>query len=315
MKHLTKEQRYQIEAYLKCGKSKKYIAEAVGVHKSSVYRELKRNSGKKGAYSAFHANEQACERKERFASNRVFDECVEKRVLKRLITDQWSPEQISGYYSLKGEKMASHERIYQYIREDKAKGGTLYKHCRHRLKHRKRPVGKASEKIKDRVSIDQRPDIVDERSRAGDWEIDTIVGKNNKGAIVTFVERATGFFMMKKLQGKNADELADAVIKALIPYKNIVFTITGDNGLEFARHKRISERLGADFYFTHPYSSWEKGLIECTNKLIRQYIPKKTDFNDLNDIQITEIQYKINSRPRKKLGYENPKTVFYKLAS
>ena len=187
------------------------------------------------------------------------------------------------------------------IRQDREQGGTLYQHTRHKLKKRKRSVEKKIP-IKDRVSIEQRPQIVDTKDRLGDWEIDTIVGENNKEAIVTMVERKTAFMIMEKLEhGKNAEKLANTVIRLLTAYINNVHTITGDNGTEFAEHQTIAKKLKTNFFFTHPYSSWEKGLIENTNKLIRQYIPKKSNFDSINQQNIKKIQYKINSRPRKNL--------------
>ena len=316
MKHLTKEQRYQISAYLACQKSKGFIADAIGVHISSVYREIKRNSYKTGKYSPALAQQYAEEKKDRFVKERKFDDNMEKLVVKYIEDEQWSPEQITGYCRSKDIPIVSHERIYQYVRKDKLNGGDLYKNMRHRLKHRKRLVGADKIPIKNRVSIDERPDIVDQNTRFGDWELDTIVGPNNKGAIVTITERTTNFFMMEKLEhGKNAKELSEVLVRMLLPYKENIHTITTDNGTEFAEHEYIAEKLNAKIYFAHPYSSWEKGLIEYTNKLIRQYIKKKTDLNNYDKQEIMEIQRKINRRPRKKLNYKNPTQIFYKLAS
>jgi len=316
MKHLTKEQRYQIKAYLNCGKSKIFIAQALNVDKTTIYRELKRNSKKRGSYNPDFAQELATERKERFASNRKFTPSIEKYVKQQIEQEQWSPEQIVGYCKSKNIPMVSHERIYAYIREDKMRKGNLYKHLRHQLKHRKRPVSGKQNSIKDRVSIDLRSDIINNKLRFGDWEIDLIIGKDRKGAIVTIVERTTAFFLMRKLPfGKNAAELAKVVIDMMLPYKNFVHSITSDNGKEFAAHKKISKKLLTDFFFAHPYSSWERGLSEYTNKLVRQYIPKKSIFNQYNDNEIKEIQHKINRRPRKNLNYDNPKNLFYKFVN
>jgi IS30 family transposase len=160
--------------------------------------------------------------------------------------------------------------------------------------------------IKDRIFIDNRPEVINNKLRYGDWEIDTIIGKGNKGAIVTVVERKSAFLLMAKLNGKKPRDLAKAVVRLLAPYKEKVLSITADNGSEFAYHKYISQKLKTDFYFAHPYSSWERGLNEYTNKLIRQYIPKKTDFNDYNEQYIFEVNMKINSRPRKNLGFKTP---------
>lgn len=313
MKHLTLAQRYALKAYLECGKTKGEAARLLGVHRSTVYRELDRNCGKRGHYSPDFANELAEERKERFCKHRKFDEAKQKLIEKWIKKEQWSPEQIKGYCDKNGIEMVSVERIYQHVREDKLAGGELYKDMRHRLKHRNRPVSGKREVIKNKVSIEARPDVINNKERFGDWEIDLIVGKNNKGAMVTIVERKTAMVMIRKLEnGKNADGLADTVIKMLMPYKNSVKSITSDNGSEFARHERIAQKLQASFYFAHAYSSWERGLSEYSNKLIRQYIPKQADFNIFGDEYIKQVQHKINRRPRKNLGFETPKNVFFK---
>ena len=314
-KQLRDSQRYQIEAYLKSGMKKKFICEQLKISRTTLYRELKRNSGARGIYNAKRAQLLCDERKERYGSNRKLNPEKQQIIKDYLLKEQWSPKQIIGYCSKEGIEMVSHERIYQFIRLDKANGGKLYKELRHQLKHRKRLVGK-SIPIKDRVPISQRPEIINSKQRFGDWEIDTIIGKNHKGAIVTIVERKTNFFMMRKLdQGKNAKSLAKQLIEMLLPYKNSILSITSDNGTEFAEHKNISQKLDTKFYFANPYASWERGLNEYTNKLIRQYIPKKTDFNQLTNQQIIEIQHKINRRPREKLNFENPKNLFYNLVA
>jgi len=211
--------------------------------------------------------------------------------------------------------MVSHERIYQFIRKDRADGGDLYLNMRHKLKQRKRPVGKFIP-IKNRVSIDQRPEVINQKERFGDWEIDTIIGNNQKGAIVTITERTTNFFMMRKLEkGKDSKALAKVVTEMLLPYKANVHSITADNGTEFVAHEIIAKALDTKIYFTNPYCSWEKGLIEYTNKLIRQYIPKKSDFNNYSRLKINKIQMKINSRPREKLDFRSPVEIFYNLVA
>ncbi len=310
--HLTLEQRYQIQAYKEAGKNQTEIACIVGKHKSVICRELKRNMNPMDRYKAAFANGLTEIRKERLKRPRKLCPQMEEQIRKAMTQDQWSPEQIKGRWDKQGEAMVSPERIYQLIRQDKHQGGDLYKHTRHRLKHRKRPVGEQKAVIKDKVSIDERPAVINEKRRFGDWEIDTIVGEANKGAIVTIVERQTGFLIMKKLaQGKVAKGLAKAVIDLLLPYKQVIHSITSDNGTEFAEHKLIAKKLETAFFFAHPYSSWERGLNEYTNKLIRQYIPKKQTFNNYDDQYIKEIQHRINQRPRKKLQYNNPKYFFY----
>jgi len=312
---LTDSQRYQIEAYLKAGMTKNFIVYQLGINRTTLYRELKRNSSKTGRYTGSKAQMLCDERKERYARGRTFT--VDKQCLinKLLRKEQWSPKQIVGHCLKYKIAMVSHERIYQYIRENKAQGGTLFKDLRHKLKHRKRSVGKQFP-VKDRVSINERPAVINNKARFGDWEIDTIIGKDHKGAIVTIVERSTAFFMMRKLdKGKDAKNLSKQLINMLLPYKNSVLSITSDNGGEFAAHKTISKKLQTAFYFANPYASYERGLNEYTNKLVRQYIPKGTDFKTITHKQIKEIQHKINRRPREKLKFNTPKELFYKLAS
>ena len=310
--HLTIDQRYEIQHQKEAGKNQTEIAILIGKDKSVVSRELKRNMNSLGRYKAKQAIEVSEIRKERLQRPRKLTAEMEKRIIKSLREYQWSPEQIKGRSEKEGLKMVSPERIYQLIRKDKQEGGDLYKHTRHSLKHRKRPVGGKQIVIKDKISIDDRPAVINDKERFGDWEIDTIVGEGNKGAIVTIVERQTGFLFMKKLpEGKVAKGLAAAVVDMLLPYKNVIHSITSDNGTEFAEHKLIAKKLNTTFFFAHPYSSWERGLNEYTNKLIRQYIPKKQTFETFNDMFIRDIQHKINQRPRKKLLFDNPKQVFY----
>jgi IS30 family transposase len=233
-------------------------------------------------------------------------------IIRCLTEEQWSPEQIVGDAKKRGIEMVSHERIYQFIRADKRCGGTLWKCCRHRLKHRKRPLGGKKVIIPDKVSIEERPAVINEKQRFGDWEIDTIVGPQNNGAILTVTERLTGFLLMKKLpKGKNAKALARTLYYMLLPYKQFVHSITSDNGTEFYEHKWIAHMLNTSYYFAHPYASWERGLNEYTNGLIRQYIPKKESFAHFSDKDIEIFQHKINRRPRKLLNFDAPKNKFF----
>ena len=311
--HLNQGQRHRISALERAGHSISFIADHLGVNKSTVSRELKRNAKKFGSYNAVCAQEMAMERQERFALNRKFTPSMEKFIREKLTQEQWSPEQIKGYCDKNKIPMISHERIYQFIWQDKSTGGDLYTNLRtgHKKCRRRYGSGKAVfQTIKNRVLIDQRPEVINNRLRYGDWEIDTIVGKNNKGAIVTLVERKSAFTLMAKLSGKNADELASTVVNLMAPYKEKVLSITSDNGSEFTRHQIIAKKLQADFFFAHPYSSWERGLNENTNKLIRQYIPKKSSFTDFDQNYINLINLKLNKRPRKKLNFNSPLWIY-----
>lgn len=226
--------------------------------------------------------------------------------------EQWSPAQIVGYLRKMGKPTVCVETIYAYIRADKANGGELWKHCRHQLKHRKRQVSAPYVAVQDRTMIDEKPAEWD-GSTPGDFEMDTIVGKDGKGAIVTLVEKNTNFIMARKLpEGKNAKALAKMVILMLLPYIGKIRSITTDNGSEFAEHVTIAKRLRTKIFFAHPYSSWEKGCIEYHNKLIRQYIPKGTDFDNISEKMLKEIVIKLNRRPRRKLGFSSPLAEFFK---
>ena len=311
-KQLTSEQRYTISVLLSKGLKKKEIAEAIGVSNSTITRELQRNSSKRGVYKWEIAQKQAEKRSKRTPGNRAISKAIWSSVKHYLVDEQWSPEQISGYLA-KDDIKISHETIYAWIREDKRNRGTLYKHLRHRLKHRKKNVGAGRSCIINRKSIHERPAEADGK-RFGDLEMDTIVGPNNQQAIVTLVDRNTNMLFMKKLKyGKDAKNLALTVIEMLKPIKKKLKTITTDNGKEFSAHEIISEALGVDVFFTDPYSSWQKGAIENANGLIRQYIPKKVSFNDYDDKDIKDIEEKINRRPRKKLGFETPIERFSKI--
>ncbi len=188
----------------------------------------------------------------------------------------------------------------------------LYKHLRHQHKKYRKRYGSPARNgpIKNRVFIDERPKIVDEKTRLGDWEIDTIVGKNRKQAIITLVERFSKKTLCTKIPRRKADLTKEATINILKPIVDFVLTITGDNGVEFAEHEAISEALNTKFYFAHPYSSWERGLNENTNGLIRQYLKKGSDFSFINNDNLIEIMDKLNNRPRKYLGYATPNEVF-----
>ena len=199
------------------------------------------------------------------------------------------------------------------IRADQS--GELARNCRHRMKYVRKASGKHQTKatnIKNRVSIHERPKEAD-GMRFGDWEMDLIVDKD-QNAILTLVERSSDRFLMEKLRhGKQAMPLARTVWRLLLPYKGEgLKTITTDNGPEFAAHEWIARKLNVQVYFTDSYSSWQKGNIENTNKLIRQYIPKGTDISQVTDKKIAMIQNKINKRPREKLNFMTPNEVFFK---
>jgi IS30 family transposase len=307
-KQLTQEERYQIYAYLKAGWSQIEIAMELKRHKSTISREIARNSGLR-SYRPQQAQRLSEERQYAKSSQRIAPSVWTD--VKKLLKEDWSPEQISLWLKSHSGVSISHEWIYQYILKDKKQGGTLYRHLRCQKQRRKR-YGRYSRRgqLVDRVSIDQRPAVVDSRSRIGDWEVDTIIGKNHKQAIVSLTERKSRFTLIQKVTRKTAECVTNAIINLLAPLSDQVHTLTSDNGKEFADHKIIAEKLNATFYFAHPYASWERGLNENTNGLIRQYFPKKRDFTTITQKEINRVMDKLNNRPRKCLGIKTPNQVF-----
>ena len=244
----------------------------------------------------------------------VFTSGMEKTIKDKLENHQWSPEQIVGWCKTRNIKMVSHERIYQFVLKDKLAGGLLFKHLRTGQKIYKKRYGSKDRRgiIPNKVSIDDRPVIVQNKERAGDFEIDLIIRANHKGALLTIVDRKTSFVLIEPLKSKGAAEVTKAVYNALIPYKNWAQTITSDNGKEFALHEQIAAKLKLSYYFAHPYSSWERGLYEYTNKLIRQYFPKQMELDNVSIQDTLLVMNKLNSRPRKIYGFKTPNYLFSK---
>jgi IS30 family transposase len=308
---LTQEQRYQIQALMKAGVNQKEIAVIVGVHKSTISRELSRNHGLRG-YRPKQAHRFAMARRQSKHQPRIGGD-VWARV-EDLLRDEWSPEQISLWLASERAIRISHEWIYQYVLQDKSKGGDLYRHLRCQKQRRKR-YGSYSRRgqLINRVSIDERPAIVESRTRIGDWELDTIIGKGHKQAIVSLTERKSRLTLIHKVEQKTADNVSKAIIRLLKPIAHRVHTLTSDNGKEFAKHGTIADKLKARFYFAHPYASWERGLNENTNGLIRQYFPKNRDFRTITQNEINRVMDKLNNRPRKCLGIKTPNQVFFRI--
>lgn len=303
---LAYEQRCQISVLIKSGMSQRAIASAIGVSQSTVSRELARNTGERG-YRHKQAQAKAVER--RYAAvkpTKMTPAMI--RIIESKLRQEWSPVQIAGWLRVVRKQLISHESIYLHVWADKQNGGSLYTHLRQRgKKYDKRRNGKSTRgQIKNRVSIDDRPQIVGDKSRIGDWEIDTVIGKSHSGALVTIVERVTNFTVSAQVNSKSAADVTRATIDLLKPLKDVVHTITADNGKEFAYHEQISKALSADVFFAHPYSSWERGLNENTNGLLRQYFPKDTDFKTVTQKDVRRAVNRLNTRPRKGLGFKTP---------
>jgi IS30 family transposase len=230
-----------------------------------------------------------------------------------LLQQQFSPEQIAGRLKLEQQPTVSHECIYRYIYADKRRGGILHRHLRSQKAQRKRYSGYIRRgQIPNRTSIDKRPQIVAAKSRFGDWEADTIIGARHRGAILSLTERKSKLLILGKLTSKGAAELKCESIALLTPFRAKVHTITVDNGKEFCEHEAIAAALQARIYFAHPYASWERGLNENTNGLVRQYFPKKYDFMKITIAELQDVAARLNNRPRKTLGYRTPSEVFFK---
>ena len=214
-------------------------------------------------------------------------------LIEKKLKIQWSPDQISGWMKKQDFKdFVSHETIYKYVWEDKKKGGLLYKHLRHKGKKYNKRGSKTAGRglIPGRIDISERPNIVEEKSRLGDWELDTIIGTESSGVIVSMVERMSKLTKLKKVSRKTASQVKDALVDRLSPIQEFVITLTSDNGKEFAFHEQVSKSLNTDFYFATPYHSWERGLNEHTNGLVRQYLPKNKRFDEVSEDNLKEIE-------------------------
>ena len=309
-KHLSLEERHYIEVERKGGASMNKIAKKLGRSQGSISREISRNTGKRG-YRHKQAHE-LTQRRHQSKTKAIKLSNEIKELINGYLQDKWSPEQIAGRLKKDGIIDLHHETIYQYILKDKKAGGELHTHLRHQNKTYRKRYGNARSRsgIPNRVDIDERPEVANKRERVGDWEFDTIIGKNHKGAIVTMDERKTKLRLAAPLSGKKAKEVTDAVIKLLTPIKDLVKTGTFDNGKEFAYHEQMASALDCDTYFAKPYHSWERGQNENANGLLRQYFPKSMELVGVTDAEVYFAVDKLNSRPRKCLDYFTPYEAF-----
>ncbi len=315
-RQLTDEDRIEIYAMKQAGKQQNEIADELGVHPSTVSRELDRNTGLRG-YRPKQAHQKTLHR--RFTARKAVKMTPETiNHIESKLAKEHSPEQIAERMKLdlgwQGPTV-SHERIYQHIWKDKANGGTLYKHLRiagTKQRRKRRNSRDMRGTIKNRVGIEKRPEIVERKIRIGDWEGDTVVGKNHQGALVTLVDRKSKLTLIGKVDRYTAEAVEKTIISLMewLPRRN--YTLTVDNGKEFASHESVAEALRIRVYFADPYSAWQRGLNENTNGLIRQYVPKGSEVRTLTDEQVRHIMNRLNNRPRKSLGFLTPNEVFYK---
>ena len=304
-KHLSQAERYQIHALMKAGHDQSQIAKLLDRHKSTISRELSRNTGSRG-----YRPKQACEMSADRAQNSRNAPTVEPWVREAacaLLCIQWSPEQIASQLPI------SHETVYQHVYADKAQGGTLWKHLRCQKQKRKRYASGRDRRgqIPNRRPLSERPLHIEARRQVGHWECDTVIGASHKGAVVTMVERKSGYAVMAKVEKKTSELVSSAIVDKLQPLAARVKTLTFDNGKEFAGHAHIDQQLQSTAYFARPFASWERGSNENLNGLLRQYVPKKRAMSTVSDEEIRMIQNRLNNRPRKRLGFKTPAEVFH----
>jgi IS30 family transposase len=308
---LTHSQRYRIEILLAMGHSYSAIANEIGVHKSTVSREVRRNMHE-GRYHAQTAIHLTFIRRRSSTKYSKHSPAIVHFVRQALVKEQWSPEQISRMMRQKMHPWVSHEWIYRYVWNDKRHGGNLFEHLRTRLKpYRKRYATKPRQRIfAGSKPISLRPDAANLRQRIGDWEIDTVLGKTGRSVLVTAVDRKSRYLIMRLAPRKTSDAVIQTLLKMYHRLKRRVHTITCDNGTEFAQHRLLAKKLKADIYLCTPYHSWERGTNENTNGLIRQYFPKSTNFDLIKPIEVKRVMDKLNRRPRKILNFNTPRQVF-----
>jgi IS30 family transposase len=302
--HLSQTERYQIYILMKDGKTQSQIAQLLDRHKSTISRELARNTGLKG-----YRPKQACLLAQARSLGSRNASPIDPKDWETALTclhKQWSPEQIADQVGI------SHETIYRHIYADKAAGGSLYQQLRCQKKRKKRYASGRERRgqIIDRRPIRERPAHIETRAQVGHWEGDTVIGAAHKQAIVTLVERKSGYALIAKVNNKTSDLVSQAILTKLKPLAPLVKTLTFDNGKEFAEHSRIDATLQSTTYFADPFASWQRGSNENFNGLLRQYIPKKRPLSTVTDQELRMIEDRLNNRPRKRLGFKTPHEVF-----
>ena len=311
-RQLASEERYMLAALRRQGLNQAEIARAMRRHRSTICRELRRNSTRAdGRYRAFTAQERTNGRRARSRRNLRFS-AADFAMVDELLCQQWSPEQVAGYLRQTGRLLISHETIYRHVWRDKRTGGTLYTHLRGARKRRRKRYGAYDSRgrLAGKRMISERPAEVETRAHSGHWEADTVAGAGARDCIVTLVERKTGLVLIGKLKDRSAKSLSQRVTRLIRQHGGAFKTVTADNGTEFHDYQRIEERTGVTFYFARPYHSWERGSNENANGLIRQYLPKGVSMAGLSQPQCNAIARTLNTRPRKRLGFRTPLECF-----
>ena len=310
---LTSEHRYTLSVMNWQGFSAVAIAKSLGCHRSTVYRELQRNSCNDGGYRPSKAVSRASGRRSRSRRNLQYTH-KHFRLIRKLLRKKYSPKQVIGYIRRHKlmEKIPSHEVIYQYVWRDKANGGSLWKSLRQSSKQRRKRYNAYDSRgrLANKRHISDRPATVEGRRYFGHWEIDTVKGTGSKDCIVTIVERKTGLVQIGKLLNSTTAELNKRTLKLINRFSSCFKTITSDNGTEFHQYKDIENKTGVKFYFANPYHSWERGTNENMNGLIRQYLPKGSSMETLTQQQCDYIAAQLNDRPRERYDFKTPQELF-----
>ncbi|MFC6635052.1 IS30 family transposase [Microbulbifer taiwanensis] len=311
---ITSDERYTLSLLRLQGFGAARIAEILGRHRSTIYRELKRNSCHRtdGAYRHSKADSRARGRRSRSRRNKRY-QGHHFKLVRRLLRKKWSPEQISGTFREEGKRCPSHEMIYQYVWQDKANGGNLWKHlrCAHKRRRKRYRSYDSRGRMAFKRHISERPASVETRRYKGHWEIDTVMGKTTTDCIVTLLERKTGYCMIGKLKDRTTKTLNKRAMKLIARDPTAFKTITADNGTEFHQYMDIENETNVKFYFATPHHSWERGSNENLNGLIRQYLPKGQTMMGLTQQQCDDIARKLNTRPRKRFAYKTPEQMYY----
>ena len=308
---ITSGERYTIA---RCRQSRMTVGEIAaftGRHRSSIYREVARNTGSGGRYRCSKAQEKTNGRRSRSRRNRHFSE-EELAVVEQYLREDWSPEQVSGYLAKERILRISHETIYKHVWRDKAAGGDLARHLRCAQKKRRKRYRSYDSRgrLAGKRGIADRPAVIEERTEIGHWEVDSVMGSPDKHCVFTMVERKTGLVAIGKLENRTKEEVKKRIVTLIWAQKCPVLTMTADNGTEFHGYKKIERLTRVVFYFAKPYHSWERGLNENTNGLIRQYLPKRKSMAQITQRHCNRIADKLNARPRKRLDFRTPRECY-----
>jgi transposase, IS30 family len=309
---ITTEERYIIAHLKRKGSSKAEIARQVGRHRSTIGREVRRNSNRQGVYRSSKASEKANGRRSRTRKKPQFSK-EDYSIIEGLLRKKWSPEQISNYLRIEGRMLISYETIYRHLWRDKRLGGELYKHLRHAMKRRRKRYGSHDSRgvMAGKRPLEQRPRSAENRSRKGHYEMDTVMGRGSRHCIMTIVDRKTGYLHIRKLRRRATEEVNTELLRIIEKGNPLFKTLTADNGTEFHQYRQVEEATGVLFYFAKPYHSWERGSNENANGLIRQYLPKTEPMTKLTQIECDKIAAELNERPRKRYGYKTPMELHF----